>query len=69
MLPEVTSRHTVFCIRSVLINFFANVIFDHANLKKPLLNLRLNIDLHKPDADEIYVRTYATKTANHLTLL
>ena len=44
-----------------------NIIIHYVN--ELCLNIRLNINLHKPDADEIWVWAYVNKTVNRFTLL
>ena len=47
MLPELTSWHIVRFLFTIL----QNIILDY--VKESCLNICLNINLHKPDADEI----------------
>jgi len=51
MLPELTSRHIVRYIKQCFIYHLQNIILDYA--KELCLNICPNINLHKPDADEL----------------
>lgn len=71
MLPELTSQHIVHYIKQCSICHLANLYNSwlcQGTMFQHLAYTCINLQVHKPDADEILAQAYVNKTLNCFTL-